>query len=160
MLILTNFHFGGRLSTGLLFYEVLRLCWCLLISKVPKCSVVQQLVRQLVLTMLIINDHTLFHLWWKKIMFYMQTDIQSLQLPQWSSRSWQIVNCWLAQNLQIVRLATPRITTRRLVNRNSYNCILDTFKNMEDNCFCHVRLTSIFLAKNFAYISYDWNSSI
>ena len=32
----------------------------------PKSYVVQQLVRQLVFTMFITNNHNSFHLWWKK----------------------------------------------------------------------------------------------
>ena len=60
------FILAGRLGTRLLFCEVLRLFWYLLISKDPKSEVVRQLVRQFVYTMFISHNRASFHLRWKE----------------------------------------------------------------------------------------------
>ena len=56
------FNLGGRLGTRLSFYEVFRFSWYFLIFQDPKSEIVRQLVRQLVYTMFVANNHASFHL--------------------------------------------------------------------------------------------------
>ena len=58
-----SFILGERMGARLQFYEVLRFSWPFLISEDPKSKVTQQLVRQLVHTMLVNNNRVSFHLW-------------------------------------------------------------------------------------------------
>ena len=57
---------GARLSTRLQLYAVLRSSWYFLMSYGPKSEIVPQLVRQLIYTMFVTNNHDSFYLWWHK----------------------------------------------------------------------------------------------